>query len=302
MNPTQLWDAALTLKNDGEFYRAYVTDRPAEFSKDRRNRINTALGRLNRRIGSVEDREALRRYLDEVWGLPPARHATDNPINTAPVVEFWKEEVRNPPAKKADPTPCALVPGDVWWKHTLWQGPDPAKHGAFYTKEDVIAMVEMFYKGYSAPAIADSLGRKHNSIAAKLKEMRLLTFNGETNSWHVACNLPPLQQIAARNPNPLPAGLADTFDPLFDQPQPTKETIMTAVTSIIDITTKTFANGLDISTMKDSDIYSMIASQEGEIEKLEAIKNKPKRLVAEIEKRKAGIKSLVDYLDSREAK
>lgn len=205
--PIKLWDAALTLENDGEFYKAYVTQRPAEYSKDRRNRINSALGRLKIYGSDVKDREALRRYLDEAWNLPPARHATDSETNTGPVVEFWKEEVR----------------------------------------------------------------------------------------------YPPMQQILSINHNTVPAEQIPT--PL-DQPQPetTKETIMTTTTNAIEITTKTLINGQDIKGLTDSQIYSLIADQEAEIKKLEAIENKPKRLVNEIEKRKAGIKALVDYLDSKEAK
>lgn len=301
MTPHQLWDAALTLENDGEFYKAYVTQRPAEFSKDRRNLINTALGRLKIYSCDVKDREALRRYLDEAWNLPPARHATDSETNTGPVVEFWKEEVRYPPAKKPEPeprNPTGLPAGAVWWRHTQWQWADPVRHGAFYTKEDIAKMVKMFYEGYAAPAIADELGRKHNSIAAKLATMKLLSFDSEMNLWHVGDNLPPMQQILSINHNTVPAEQIPT--PL-DQPQPTKETIMTTA-SIIEITTKTLINGIDIATMGDSAIYSTIANQEAEIKKLEAIENKPKRLVAEIEKRKAGIKALVDFLDSKEAK
>lgn len=36
-----------------------------------------------------------------------------------------------------------------------------------------------------------------------------------------------------------------------------------------------------------------------QIKRLEAIENKPKKLVAEIGERRAGIKALVDYLDSK---
>lgn len=78
-----------------------------------------------------------------------------------------------------------------------------------------------------------------------------------------------------------------------------KEIIMSK-TEIITIETKTLINGVDITTFKDSEIYSLIAAQEAEIETLDKIKTKPKKLVAEIEKRKAGIEALVAYLDSKE--
>jgi len=80
-------------------------------------------------------------------------------------------------------------------------------------------------------------------------------------------------------------------------PTPTENTIMTS--KALDITTKTLANGVDIATMSDGDIYNLIASQEAEIETLSKIVNMPKRLIAEIEKRKAGIDALVKHLDSK---
>lgn len=67
----------------------------------------------------------------------------------------------------------------------------------------------------------------------------------------------------------------------------------------IEITTKTLVNGNDISGYSDAELYEMIASEEKKIAELNKIENKPKRLVAEIEKRQAGIQALVNYLDSK---
>lgn len=71
-------------------------------------------------------------------------------------------------------------------------------------------------------------------------------------------------------------------------------------TAAIVITTKTLVNGVDIATLADSAIYDLIAKQEAAVADLEKIDNKPKKLVNEIAKRKAGIQALVDYLDSKE--
>lgn len=70
--------------------------------------------------------------------------------------------------------------------------------------------------------------------------------------------------------------------------------------AIIDITTKTLVNGTDVKDLSDSAIYDLIASQENAIADLEKIQNKPRKLVVEIDKRKAGIAALVEYLDSKE--
>lgn len=80
------------------------------------------------------------------------------------------------------------------------------------------------------------------------------------------------------------------------QPQP-KETTMSAAP--ITVTTKTLVNDQDITTLSDAQIYELIAGQELKIKELEKIENKPKKLVNEIEKRKAGIQALVTYLDSK---
>ena len=91
------------------------------------------------------------------------------------------------------------------------------------------------------------------------------------------------------------------IDSAVSQPTPlTVQEILMNKTDIIKIETKTYVNGTDVATLSDSEIYSLIAAQEAQVEELEKIKTKPKKLVAEIEKRKAGIQALVDYLDSKE--
>jgi hypothetical protein len=82
--------------------------------------------------------------------------------------------------------------------------------------------------------------------------------------------------------------------------QPQKEEPTMNSPTPIEITTKTFVNGNDVSTMTDGQIYALIAGEEQRIRELRAIGNQPKRLVAEIAKREAGIQALVTYLDSKE--
>lgn len=79
-----------------------------------------------------------------------------------------------------------------------------------------------------------------------------------------------------------------------------KARIMSNKAAIIEITTKTLVNGKDIKDFEDSEIYDLIAAQEAEIARLEAIKTKPKKLLTEIAKRQEGIAALVAYLDSKE--
>ena len=65
-----------------------------------------------------------------------------------------------------------------------------------------------------------------------------------------------------------------------------------------ELNTKTYLNGVDLDTLSNFELYAQIQAQEDAIEKLQAIKAKPKSLLAEIKKRQAGIEALVAYLDS----
>ena len=80
------------------------------------------------------------------------------------------------------------------------------------------------------------------------------------------------------------------------QTQPTaQETKMAAPT----IETKTFIAGKDAKSMSDSEIFALIAELEADVDKLSLIRNKPKKLVASIEKTQAEIAKLVEYVDGR---
>ena len=80
------------------------------------------------------------------------------------------------------------------------------------------------------------------------------------------------------------------------QTQPTtQEPKMTAPT----IETKTFIAGKDAKNMSDSEIFALIAELESDVDKLSSIRNKPKKLVASIEKTQAEIAKLVEYVDGR---
>ena len=82
------------------------------------------------------------------------------------------------------------------------------------------------------------------------------------------------------------------------EPQPApQEPTMNA--NPIEISTKTFVNGQDIANMSDAAIYDLIASEEAKIKELQKIENKPKKLLAEVNRRSTGIVDLVAYLDSK---
>lgn len=80
------------------------------------------------------------------------------------------------------------------------------------------------------------------------------------------------------------------------EPQPIlKETTMTK-----NIETKTFIAGIDGAGLSDTAIFQRIAKLEQEKAALEAIKNKPKKLIAAIEQLQKDIEALVKYVDERD--
>jgi len=126
---------------------------------------------------------------------------------------------------------------------------------------------------------------------------------GDDTFQHRACNNfwegePTLAETELRDHLSDVKTLVDSIDKLCSLPfTTTKEITMNAH---IEITTVTLVNGADVSKMTDATIYGLIASEEGKIKELDAIQNKPKRLLAEIVKRQGGIAALVNYLDSKE--
>lgn len=73
----------------------------------------------------------------------------------------------------------------------------------------------------------------------------------------------------------------------------TKETAMS-----LKIETITFVNGSDISKLTVDSLVSLISSTEKEIEKLEALNSKPKKVLAKINELKTGLAELVKHADA----
>lgn len=67
----------------------------------------------------------------------------------------------------------------------------------------------------------------------------------------------------------------------------------------IKIQVKTFANGEDIAGLSNGAVLELISGEEGAIARLEKLGAKPDCVIKEIEKRKAGIASLVAALNAR---
>ena len=92
----------------------------------------------------------------------------------------------------------------------------------------------------------------------------------------------------------------DQLDAPINQFQQTQETEMTQTANDVPaIETKIFIFGTDASTMSDDQIVDRIFDIERQIETLQSVKNKPKKLVAKLNAMQDDIKALVEYVDSR---
>lgn len=80
------------------------------------------------------------------------------------------------------------------------------------------------------------------------------------------------------------------------RPQLIQETFMSTAQAIKTIT---YVYGKPSTDVSDDEIFSHIARIEGEIKKLGAVENKPKKLAAKIDAMHAEIKGLIELVDNR---
>lgn len=86
---------------------------------------------------------------------------------------------------------------------------------------------------------------------------------------------------------------------ILNAPITKKEIIMQLDKSAPALETKFFIFGVDASTLTDDQIVAQIFEIENEISRLEAVKNKPKKLIAKIEAMNTDIAALVKFVDER---
>jgi len=88
--------------------------------------------------------------------------------------------------------------------------------------------------------------------------------------------------------------IKQTQNQIFKPKLKTEEIIMTKIETVVRI------NNVDASNYTNDDIFSLIAKTEKDIEKLEAIKEKPTKLTAKIKAMQDSIKELVKIVDTRD--
>lgn len=233
---------------------------PASTAADQRNRINVAIHRLELPKTTREEREQLRRYFNKHWDTCPQELEHENDYADLPTVDIYTDNTPEP-----EPIDYSKLPDGTQLR---------LRNGWIYIKGrplwlDTTHVVLGAFAGFSAPGTPKGW-----------------------QAWYADGRC-----CTGKSPFDV-VGVAVIQESQPDQPVTTLEGNL--MDAIIEITTKTLVNGKDVATMSDSEVYDLIAAQESKIRELEKIETKPKKLVAEIEKRRAGIQALVSYLDSKE--
>lgn len=73
------------------------------------------------------------------------------------------------------------------------------------------------------------------------------------------------------------------------------------VTKPFEIKTTTCINGTDAKHLSDDQIFKIIADLESQIDQLNKVQHKPKKLLDKIDALRADIASIIKYVDEREA-
>lgn len=266
--------------------------------------------------------------------LPPFAFWEDRVKNAepekpkAPTVKPTTKPAAKPAAKPA------YQAGDFW--DTSFKRRDNelrARHGMIWSEVELLKLKLLFVRGCGLEQICVELQRPADGVINKLcSPLQLIYINTISLKYYVtqngwrACD-EYVKQLAKADAA-IANGDKDEHVKLLNQPDVVdlktmsaqinahisiaqghidkveaellKARIMSNKAAIIEITTKTLVNGKDIKDFEDSEIYDLIAAQEAEIARLEAIKTKPKKLLTEIAKRQEGIAALVAYLDSKE--
>lgn len=268
------------------------------------------------------NREHLRRYFDDIYDIKVRAGSSFILGKEAPIFEFWCDEVKDAPdpkvKPKADKTMHELPrPGDKF--DTSFAARDHVRrdrHGTIWNDAELNKLRQLSAKGMSLETICKLLQRPADGVINKLRQTNMIATELSPGGYPVYSFTRHILTFQNQTPDELKTEIdghinraqahlskfevISTELPELPSTTPEKEPIMDAKTTIIEVTTKTLVNGKDVKEMPDAEIYQLIADQEAEIERLNAIKAKPKKLVAEIEKRQGGIAALVAYLDSKE--
>jgi hypothetical protein len=202
-----------------------------------------------------------------------------------------------------------------------------SNHGKTWTVEEIARLAYLLDINCPMPQMCDMLQRSATSVRMKLESNCLIVAGGgsgpkfnilednlrdlRNKSGHkvtfsdhgavtgrMSSSRPSMQEFPKADHNwpDEHTATAERFIASAINP-PIQEDL--SMSNKITIEVKTFVNGVEGSTLTDAAIFNKIAAIEVEIEKLEAIKRKPKKLVALIAEMQADVEKLADYVDKR---
>lgn len=324
----RLHEIAIVLENEATFHEMYKACAGESHARARTvimqfaTRVAVAPAGVlsSSRIDGPANQEHLRRYFDDIYDIKD-RVGTPG-FSGVPLFAFWDDRVKNedPGKLKAPTTKLTALPSPGDKFDASFASHDHlrrARHGMIWDEAELNKLCSLSAQGSSLKNMCLVLQRPADGVINKMRQTGMITTELNQGNYtthvytyvytkhilkHRPVEINPKEEIDGHI-NCAQAHFSKTEEALADLSTiPTEEgqPIMTNKTAIIEITNKTLINGVDIKDFKDSEVYDLIAAQEAEIARLEAIKAKPKKLVAEIAKRQEGIAALVAHLDSKE--
>lgn len=317
----KLHEIAIVLENEATFHEMYKACAGESHARARTvivtfaNRFAVApAGVLSASsIDGPANREHLRRYFDDIYDIKD--RVGSSGFLELPLFAFWEDRVKNAdPVKPKAPTVKTTLPSPGDRFDASFASRDykrRARHGMFWSESELEKLCALSAQGLSLESMCLVLQRPADGVINKLRQTGMVAVDLNHGNYPVYAytkNILKYQSVDLKSEidehlNRAQAHFSKVDEALAELPvTPTEEgqPTMSNKATIIEVTTKTLVNGKDIKDFSDAEVYQLIADQEAEIARLEAIKAKPKKLVAEIAKRQEGIAALVAHLDSKE--
>lgn len=152
-----------------------------------------------------------------------------------------------------------------------------ARHGQIWSSNELRALEKLFSEGADLEEMCDKLKRPADGVVIKLAYIGCIrAVPGSRDEFE--CLMP-------------------RSTPTTDEAQPRAEENTMSTTPVIE--TKVLIKGREATDVTDREIFAEIARLEGEMAKLQAIKNKPKKLEEALSAMQADIDKLIAFVDAR---
>lgn len=278
---TKVQDVVLTLTNDGNFYEAFTCVlRTAYENKYEFNpkHVGDSVMRKTQDTFRRDMVQEIKRY----YGKLPFEGKSDNNELIAELVSHYSEECFGFHV----PVDQALGFMKDGWKLSTHKADVKLK------RYDVI---------YTCPheyAKGNHYIIRQDYQTDGIKCYEVVHIDGKTKDW--AVNFKGCQDVL--HPDNLISTdyTLDTWPYWAEQVKPNEPKQENTMNPENIIKTKVYVSGNDASDLTDDQLFAQVATVEKEIERLDAIKTKPKKLEVRIAEMKSQLDELIKYIDSRD--